>query len=115
MAVDGSGNESVIVASTSAFLQTLSLTPIPTTPSSFVTSLVIMTPGMFGGSVLSATPYSGMENLPIFLVGVPMTKAINNNDYACALDSGLIHAYGLRVPAWTHGGLTEPGTEVVYS
>jgi hypothetical protein len=42
MAVDGSGNESVIVASTPTFVESLSLIPTPTIPSNFETSLETM-------------------------------------------------------------------------
>ena len=60
MAVDGSGNESVIVASTPTFLQTLSRIPVPTIPSNFVTSLATMTLGQFGGTGVTTTPFTGI-------------------------------------------------------
>ena len=116
MAVDGSGNESVIVASTPTFLQTLSSNPIPTTPSNFGTSLASMTHGLFGGSLVEATPYNGLQNLPSFLVGGPMTKAINTLVYACAFDRGPIHAYVLRASYWSAPrNNLEPGVELIYS
>jgi len=42
-----------------------------------------------------------------------MTKGINNNAYACAFDSGPVHAYGFRSePGFTQN---EPGTKLIYS
>jgi hypothetical protein len=70
--------------------------PVPIIPSNFVTSLADMVQGQFGGSGLSSTPHTGLINLPNVLVGVPMIKAINNIAYACSVDRGPIHAYGLR-------------------
>jgi hypothetical protein len=58
------------------------------------------------------TPYTGLMNLPSFLVGVPMTKDINNNVYTCEFERGPIHAYGLRMdPNWH---TNEPSTELIY-
>jgi len=71
-----------------------------------------MTSGMFGGSRAISTPYNGIINLPSFLIGVPMTKCINNDAYACAFDSGPIHAYGFRSSLWNN---YEPAIEVIYS
>ncbi len=104
MAVDGTGNESVIVASTPTSLQT---------SSNFVTSLANMVEGQFGGIGVTTTPFAGLKDLPSFLVGVPMTKGINSYAYACAFDNGPIHAYGFRASSgW--GGL-EADTEIIYS
>ncbi len=54
-------NNSDAKASTPTFVNTLPYTiPIPTTPSNFVTSLATMTPGMFGGTGLTASPFTGL-------------------------------------------------------
>ena len=50
--------------------------------------------------------------MPSFLVGVPMTKGINNMAYACAFDSGPIHAYKFRSNLWNNN---EPIIEEIYS
>ena len=86
--------------------------PVPTTPSNFVSSLATMTPCMFGGSVFAATPYTGLKDLPSFLVGAPMINAIQYNVYACAFDSGPVHAYGFRHQLW---GSNELNIDLMYS
>lgn len=87
--------------------------PVPTIPTNFVTSSANMAQGVFGGTGFSATPYTGLINLPIFLVGVPMTKGINSKVYACAFNVSPIHAYGFRMaPNWIDD---ETGTDVIYS
>jgi hypothetical protein len=111
MAVDVSGNESVIVASTPAFLQTLAWIPVPTNPSNFAISESDMP---YLGPSTGDTPYSGIQNVPAFLVGVPYTKNIGNAAYPCAFDRGGIHAYGFRENNWPLSP-AEPDTEVVYS
>ncbi len=63
------------------------------------------------GSGLSGTPYVGVRNLPAFLVGVPMTKGINQIVQA-SFTAGGIHAYGFRNQAWGQG---EFGTTVAYT
>jgi hypothetical protein len=111
MAVDGSENESVIVASTPTFLQTLSRNPVPTNPSNFATFLATMNQGLFGGTGsgnFTTTPYTGLKNLPSFLVGVPISKGINVDVYPCAFDSGPIHAYGFRDVVWDTNEVMSP-------
>jgi len=69
-----------------------------------------MVQAQFGGSGFAATPFSALKNLPSFLVRVPITKDINATAYACAFDSGLIHAYGFRSSAWNAPkNNTDPG------
>jgi hypothetical protein len=63
------------------------------------------------GSGEAATPYSGLQNLPAFLVGVPMTKGINRRDYSVTFDAGGIHAYGFRQAGWEN---SEPGVTTVF-
>ena len=111
IAVDGSGNESVIAASSPTFLQTSSRIPIPTNPSNFAISESDMP---YLGPSTGDTPYSGIQNVPAFLVGVPYTKNIGNAAYPCAFDRGGIHAYGFRENNWPLSP-AEPDTEVVYS
>ena len=41
-----------------------------------------------------------------------MTIGINNDAYACAFDSGPIHAYGLRESVWDNN---ETDIELIYS
>jgi hypothetical protein len=85
---------------------------IPTVPSNFVKSLAIMNQGSFGRYELSATPHTGLKNLPSFLIGVPLTNTINNTAYACAFNSGPIYACGFRTPVWND---TKFYVELVYS
>jgi hypothetical protein len=106
-------NIGVITGSPNSVFLNNAVIPVPTIPSNFVTSLSNMDQGMFGGTGFSATPYTGIKNLPKFLVGVPMTKAINSNVYACAFDVSPIHAYGFRMaPNWAEN---ETGTDIIYS
>ena len=106
-------NISVITGSpNSIYYLNNTMIPVPTIPSNFVTSLSSMAQGVFGGTGTSTTPYHGITNLPNFLVGVPMTKGININSYACDFNVSPIHAYGFRISPW---GSNEPGTEEIYS
>ena len=63
------------------------------------------------GSGLSGTPYVGVRDLLAFLIGVPMTKGINQIVQA-SFTAGGIHAYGFRNTGWGQGEL---GTTIVYS
>jgi hypothetical protein len=87
--------------------------PIPRGGMSLATSTATMAAGVFDtGGGFSATPYSALKNLPAFLVGVPMTKGINNRTYSVAFDGGGVHAYGFRSSGWSN---EEPGVEPVLS
>jgi len=66
--------------------------PIPTNISNFAISRF----NMASGSLDTATPYNEIYMLPLFFVGVPITKDINNTAYPCSFDGGGIHAYGFR-------------------
>jgi hypothetical protein len=91
-------------------ISALNSIPIPRGGMSLATSMANMAAGVFdtGGGV-SATPYSALKNLPAFLVGVPMTKGINNKAYSVSFDGGGIHAYGFRSSGWSNDEtLVEP-------
>lgn len=87
--------------------------PQPTGPAllALVKSRAFMATDEFKtGSGEAATPYAGLQNLPGFLVGVPMTKGINNRAFPVSFDGGGIHAYGFRDSRWSSD---EPGVKVV--
>ncbi len=63
------------------------------------------------GDLQNATPYEGLQNLPEFLVGVPMTKGVNRT-ISASFTLGHIHAYGFRHSGWPGNG--EPGIETIY-
>jgi hypothetical protein len=100
--------ESAVMASTPAALQTASTwIPVPTIPSDFAISQI----SMASGSLEPSTPHDGIYNLPSFLVGVPITRSINNPVFSCSFDRGGIHAYGFRNTGYAQG---EPDTESIY-
>jgi hypothetical protein len=91
-------NEFDAKASTPTFVKTLPYTiPIPKTPSNFAISQSDMP---YGSSSVD-TPYSGIQNVPAFLVGVLYTKTIGNSAYRCAFDSWDLHAYCFEQNDWT--------------
>lgn len=68
------------------------LVPSPTTDPLVVTSLRNMPDGYFE----PRTPYAYLQNLPDFLVGVPMSKDLEWSSRTFTFASGGIHAYGFR-------------------
>jgi len=99
-----------VIPSTPAQI-TLQAVPVPTIPSNFATSAADMP---YLGPSSGDTPYLGIQNVPVFLVGVPYTRNIGNAAYPCEFDRGDIHAYGFRQNTWLLSS-AEPGTQIVYS
>jgi len=84
----------------------ITMIPVPINSSNFAISESDMP---YIGPNSGETPYSGIQNVPPFLVGVPYTRNIDDAAYLCAFDRGDIHAYGFRLSTWALS-LAKPGT-----